>query len=74
MPSEDALISRTILMIDRNRVCITEKWDLKHPNLPFVISPYHNIGLHSNAETYSDQKNMPLDEFNRLANQFLPKP
>lgn len=40
MPPENALIYRRVFSIDQDRVVVEEKWDLTHPDCPFVRNPW----------------------------------
>lgn len=40
MNPDNALIYRRMFPIDQGRVVIEEKWDLTHPECPFVRSPW----------------------------------
>ncbi len=37
---EDALIYRRVFPIDQGRVVVEEKWDLTHPDCPFIRNPW----------------------------------
>ena len=40
MTPENALIYRRVFAIDQNRVVVEEKWDLTHPDCPFIRNPW----------------------------------
>lgn len=45
MNPENALVSRRVYPIGDGRVVVDEVWDLKHPDCPFVQSPFSNALL-----------------------------
>lgn len=40
MTPENALIYRRVIKTDGNEVVIEEKWDLTHPDCPFIRNPW----------------------------------
>lgn len=40
MNPENALVYRRVFPIDQGRVVIEEKWDLTHPDCPFILNPW----------------------------------
>lgn len=40
MNPENALIYRRMFPIDQGRVVVEEKWDLTHPDCPFIRNPW----------------------------------
>jgi hypothetical protein len=40
MKPENALIYRRVFPIDQGRVVVEEKWDLEHPDCPFIRNPW----------------------------------
>ena len=43
MTPENALIYRRVFSIDQDRVVIEEKWDLTHPDCPFIRNPWDDF-------------------------------
>jgi hypothetical protein len=43
MNPDNALIYRRMLPVDRDRVVVEEKWDLTHPDCPFIRSPWDSF-------------------------------
>lgn len=43
MNPENALIYRRMFPLDRDRVLIEEKWDLTHPDCPFIRNPWDDF-------------------------------
>lgn len=43
MNPENALIYRRMFPIDQGRVVVEEKWDLTHPDCPFIRNPWNEF-------------------------------
>ncbi|WP_315731701.1 MULTISPECIES: hypothetical protein [unclassified Bradyrhizobium] len=43
MNPENALIYRRVRPIDKTRVVVEEKWDLTHPDCPFIRNPWSDF-------------------------------
>jgi len=55
---ENALISRKILPLSETHVLVDEKWDLNHPESPFVsmqpLNPYNSPGMRQTVMTHKE--------------------
>lgn len=43
MTPENALIYRRVVPIDQGKVLVEEKWDLTHPDCPFIRNPWDDF-------------------------------
>lgn len=64
MTPENALIYRRVFHIDQGRVVIEEKWDLTHPDCPFIRIPWDEFHGPLGNRAYR-QVTMTAEEFGK---------
>jgi hypothetical protein len=65
MIPENALIYRRVFQIDQGRVVVEEKWDLTHPDCPFIRNPWNPYQGPLGNRAYR-QIEMTQEEFSQL--------
>lgn len=72
MDFENALIYRRVFNVDEGHVVVKEKWDVNHPECPFVKSPFHAMNPYQTQSIRQARMTVKEFEASKLALKQAP--